>query len=455
MKEKADRSKLLKDASVNDFIESQKLSRWNANHKHAIILDFLSVEGSIEEVFCLNETVSNYEKHVICAIFDDYLSKRGYRMTRAFDGDSEDIYPCQFESMEIAHKQFKKVVDDGTMLLESLKKEPNLVMDFDYFSPDSSKVRIYSAKADAEFAEKFYSELQAYSKDNNYLKNKKITPDFSFIEVNPAYTWEAVILAEKTKVAIRRNVDLLLENLAIYEANKVPFKRGLILKGVPGVGKTLIGKVLCNVANCTMIWVTPKYLERSSNVTAIGELARDLSPSILFLEDIDLYGESRDTSSHKTLLGELMNQLDGISENKNIIVIATTNRGDELEKALRNRPGRFDSVIEIAKPAVGERKAMLQHYVNRFKHDGIDLDVIAVDTDGYTGAHIKDLVDLAVMTAIEEKSFDADNKIILKQEHLDNNVKLVGKRKIPIGFDPADAKKKSKRPNFLDDYPDD
>jgi cell division protease FtsH len=454
--EKTDESKQFKDISVSEYINARKRANWNASQWQAIIRQFLGysteTEG-IEGVFNLNETISNYEKHIICAVYDDYLALRGYEVIRAFDDhDSSDIHPFQFEKLETSFQSFKKVVDDGTMLIQS-KTGPKLAIDLDYYTPESYKIKIYAEHAHAYFAEEFLSGLKDYAKTHNYLKNKKIMPDYSFIEINSTYTWDSVILDSKTKAKIRHNIDTLLDNISIYEINKVPFKRGLILKGVPGVGKTLIGKVLCNVANSTLIWVTPKYLERSSNVAAIGELARELAPTILFLEDIDLYGESRDSSTHKTLLGELMNQLDGISENKNIIVVATTNRGDELEKALRNRPGRFDSVIEIKKPAVPERKAMLKHYVDRFKHDGIDFDVLATDTDDYTGAHIKDLVDLAVMTAIEEGSLDVDKKIILTHAHLDRNVKLVGKRKIPIGFNTKPDTRK--RGNSLDAILDD
>ena len=195
-------------------------------------------------------------------------------------------------------------------------------------------------------------------------------------------------------------------------------------------GKTLIGKILCNSVACTFLWVTPRFLERSQHVKIVCDMARELSPSILFLEDIDLYSEDRRSVGNATLLGELMNQLDGLIENHFIIVIATTNRVDDVEEALRNRPGRFDRILDIGLPSSAGRLRMLELFTKKYILDGVDLQDLASKIDGYSGAHVKELVITAAITAIDEKSLTEDGMIILKAAYFNDNIGKVRNKKI-------------------------
>jgi len=445
--------KKLSDSTLKDISDTYRASRWNNDIMYTQVKTFLGIE-KIEDVVNLTEIVSTYTRRVVGVVFEDFLADNGYTITRQFSSDGTDnLYPYSYENIEIEYQVCKKIINDGAMLIVNKSNGFKLAFMCSYYSHDSSKFEFFIDKNSEYKAEIVLKELKEYALKHNYLKNKKITPDFSFIKVDKGYTWDSVILDAKTTKQVASNINTILNNLEVYTKNSTSFKRGIIFKGVPGVGKTLIGKILCNVADITVIWVTPKYLERSSNIARIGELARELAPTILFLEDIDLYGAKRESSSDKTLLGELMNQLDGIEENKNIIVIATTNRSDELENALRNRPGRFDTVIEIPKPDKDCRKKMLELYSKDFNKESIDFESIAINTDKYTGAHIKDLVNLAVMKAIDEGSLDEDKKIILKQVHYDSSIKTVGEKKIAIS-DAFHMKEKSSR-TPLDTYPDD
>lgn len=426
--------KPISSANLGEIKDTLKEAQYNLNLKNKLIQEYLEIYD-VEKIDSISELFSTYEKRVLGVAFDDFLKSKGYKIERGFSGEGNEIFPFEYENTEVEFKKFKKVINVGTLLISN--KNLKLALNIDYYGQDSTKVEILVNEKDSKDGEKFLRELKTYSQENNYLRGKKITPDLKFLEVSKAYTWDSVILDPKIKKKTMLNVETILKNLEIYRINKIQFKRGIIFKGEPGVGKTLIGKILLNITDVSTIWVTPRHLERSSTISSIGAMARELSPTILFLEDIDLYGESRESNNHKTLLGELMNQLDGIEENKNIIVIATTNRGDELEKALRNRPGRFDAVIEITKPGAVEREKMLNLYTDRFTSKDLNLKEIADKTDGYTGAHVKDLVDLAVMTAIDEQSLDKEKKIILKQSHLSSNIKKVGKKKMEIGFNSA------------------
>lgn len=421
------------DASISEVEGIMISSKQGKSYCQKLIQDFLG-ETDEANLSSLSEVISLYYRRLIGSIFMEFLEEKGFKIVKMFGGDNDYVYPFEFETIEVSLTEKKKVISTGNILIEK-KSDPNLklVFAFEYYSHEHAKLEVHSKRENAEEAEKFVKEIKEYGNTHNYLKNKKITPEFTFIEANPSYTWDSVILDDKTKKKILKNLNIILTNLPIYQANNVQVKRGMILKGVPGVGKTLIGKILCNQPGCTLIWVTPKYLESSKNVAAIIEAARELSPTILFLEDIDLYGSTRDSAGNRTLLGELMNQLDGVQENKNIIVIATTNRGDDLERALRNRPGRFDEVIEIKKPEPVEREKMIRLYSSKFICDSdIDFKSIAEQADKYTGAHIKDLVDLAVMSAIENGSYTEEKKVVLKHKYFESNIKRVGEKKIEI-----------------------
>lgn len=445
-------SKEITKATLGELSNMYKQAQWNNSYKYDTIKRFFNI-SDIKSITSITRIISLYEHRITMAVFHDYLEKNKFIIEQTLHASESGPYPPEYTNIEISYKETKHVISEGMILILG-PDNFRLAFTLEFYSSQEKEISVSVEQENKVKGEQFLTDLLDYAKQNNYLKNKKIMPDFSFLDPDNGYSWQSVILDEKTKLKITQNLNTVLNHLAIYNINKIPFKRGIVLKGVPGVGKTLIGKVLCNTSDITMIWVTPKYLESARQVAAIGDMARELSPSILFLEDIDLYGESRDNTSNKSLLGELMSQLDGVVENKNVIVIATTNRGDELEKALRNRPGRFDVTIEIPLPGPVEREKMLLLYTGKFFCETIDFKGVAEKCEKYTGAHVKDLVDLAVMTAVEGKSYDEDKKIILKQEHFEKNIKQVGDRKIAIS-DAFNTKRKERSFNPLESYGDD
>ena len=201
-------------------------------------------------------------------------------------------------------------------------------------------------------------------------------------------------------------------------------------------GKTLLGKILCNVIDWTFVWVTPRHLQDARDVTRIVSMCRDLSPTILFLEDIDLFGGNRHNNSNVGVLGELMNQLDGIQENRNIITIATTNNVEVLEKALLKRPGRFDRVIEFTEPKGNNIVQMLKLFSKGVNLDpDVNFDILAKSLQGLTGAQIKELVSLAILYAIDVKSYNENKVLFVKISHFQQALPSVKKKDYKsVGF---------------------
>jgi hypothetical protein len=207
-------------------------------------------------------------------------------------------------------------------------------------------------------------------------------------------------------------------------------------------GKSMLAKVLCNQVQWTLVWVTPKHLEGGARkIAQIVQLCKDLSPTIMLLEDIDLYGGDRATNHNPALLGEMMNQLDGVQENTDIITIATTNNKEVLETALLNRPGRFDKVVDFPLPNKNERLQMLKVFSNGLVDEALPFlnEVAGKESEKMTGAQVRELCNLAVIYAIDEKAYDANNKLLLTESHFKQAVKAVkGKDFNKItGFNPT------------------
>ena len=449
-----DDEKKLTDLTKKDLIEvGRESNRWQSR-KNEYLTKHLGI--NVEDIVVVTEYLSKYEQIVQLAVFDDFIKLSGLAIDFTVEMDGNHLYPFEYRDIEVDVGKNIKVIDSGYIFMTH-KDGWKVVLQCSEWSVDRFKVKIHVRLEQQTWVVDFLSQWKKYAEQHNILRGKKINPHFRHLKLTNEYSWDSVILPEKTKAELRRNVDLLFGSLDVYKKNGLTFKRGLILKGEPGTGKTLIGKILCStLKDVTFIWVTPGHLTESDNVKIVCEMARHLAPAVLFLEDVDLYGAHREREN-RSILGELMNQLDGLIENEFVVVVATTNRADELESALRNRPGRFDRVVDIPKPDADCRKKMFALYLEKLNVVVKDKDkfiaVLVEKTEDYTGAHVKELVNSSIISAIDGKSLDAEDKVILKPSHFLQNVPRVKAKKIsPVGF--AESREERK-PRFTDDDDDD
>jgi cell division protease FtsH len=215
-------------------------------------------------------------------------------------------------------------------------------------------------------------------------------------------------------------------------------RRGLILSGPPGTGKTLVGKVLADTLGVTFLWVLPRHVGSPDNIAEILNAARFLSPVVVLFEDLDLFGEDRH-AGQSSILGELMNQLDGVSENDGIVTIATTNRLEVVESALRNRPGRFDRVIELGLPDMKARRKLLQRLLAAITES--DLTQLVAATDGYSPAQLEEVVNTMRLLAAESgDQINGAGLVKITPELINRTVREIGgQRKHGIGFSAKEA----------------
>ena len=217
---------------------------------------------------------------------------------------------------------------------------------------------------DRDYAQQKLDEISDWMDDHNHLKGQRLLLSGKFIKLSRPYSWDDLYLEPALLAHIKCHTTGFLANLDRYRDLKLPAKRGVLVHGRPGSGKTLLGKVLCSQVDATFIAVKPGDLPCTDEIVYTFAMARELAPTVLFLEDIDLFGGTR--GRHQladALLGELMNQLDGIEENDGLLVVATTNNLGAVEPALKERPSRFDVVVEMPEVSTEVRRRYLQDFL--------------------------------------------------------------------------------------------
>jgi cell division protease FtsH len=432
---------LAQNMTGKDYVKALKESRWNNDYQAESFKSFLQAD-SIDDIVFADYKCSIANSLVLRYILPEYIQSKGLNIDRIMGVESDGEYAPSFSSIEIApdEKVSRLIYGNYFASNETVK----YVIHLEEGYQDDYKFKIASRKDATPDANAFLEEFKKYGEEHNFLKGKKIDPACNFIKFDRKYDWSDLILPEKIKDDIRTNLINLIESREIYRKNGLQVKRGLILSGAPGTGKSMLAKVLCNQVDWTLVWVSPKHLEQGARkIASIVQLCKDLSPTIMLLEDIDLYGNDRASNHNPALLGEMMNQLDGVQENTDIITIATTNNKDVLEKALLDRPGRFDKVIDFPLPDENDRLQMLKVFSNGLVNESLPfLGQVAKDSSkNMTGAQVRELVNMAIITAIDEKAYDGNQKLLLNESHFHKAVKAVKGKDFTkaVGFYPTGA----------------
>ena len=259
-------------------------------------------------------------------------------------------------------------------------------------------------------------------------------------------TFESVAGCEEAKAELEEIVDFLKQSEKYEEVGaKVP--TGVLLEGPPGTGKTLLARATANEASANFIYSSAsEFVEMyvgvgASRVRQLFQKARKMAPCIVFIDEIDAVGGSRDNVSNderNTTLNELLTSMDGFERNSEIIVMAATNRADMLDPAL-TRSGRFDRKITVGLPDKEGRKHILKvHLKNKKVANDCNMDFIHELTTGFSGADLATLANEAAILSLrynvhkitQRCLMDAFEKITIGLPKKGDNRSLVNKTMI-------------------------
>ena len=210
-----------------------------------------------------------------------------------------------------------------------------------------------------------------------------------------------VVLPEAVLHRIERHTLHIAEQREALRAAGQHLKRGLLLYGPPGTGKTHTTRyVIQHLVGSTVLLLSGRTLHQ---VGAMTQLARELAPSVVVLEDVDLVAEDRGHGPGASpVLFELLDSMDGAAADADLLFLLTTNRADLLEPALAARPGRIDVAVEIGLPDVVARRRLLEVYSRGVPMalTEADVDAAVARTEGVTASFIKELIRRAVLESL-------------------------------------------------------
>jgi transitional endoplasmic reticulum ATPase len=231
-----------------------------------------------------------------------------------------------------------------------------------------------------------------------------------FIEV-PKVAWADVGGLDEVKKELHEAVELPLEDPGSFTRLGIKPPRGVLLFGAPGTGKTLLARAIATESKANFISIKgPEIMskwvgESEKAVRMIFKKAKQVSPSIVFLDELDAIAPKRgghfDSGATERVVNQLLTSMDGLEDMENVMVIAATNRPDIVDPALL-RPGRFDKLILIPVPDEASRMKILQVHTSNMPLEKVDLAGISKKLEGYVGADIENLCREAGLAALRK-----------------------------------------------------
>lgn len=269
----------------------------------------------------------------------------------------------------------------------------------------------------------------------------------AYVQKETGVTFKDVAGQEEAKESLQEVVDFL-HNPGKYTAIGAKLPKGALLVGPPGTGKTLLAKAVAGEANVPFFSLSgSEFVEMfvgvgASRVRDLFEEAKKNAPCIVFIDEIDAIGKSRDSrygggnDEREQTLNQLLAEMDGFDTSKGLLILAATNRPEVLDPALL-RPGRFDRRIIVDRPDLKGRVEILKvHAKNVMLDETVDLEAIALATSGAVGSDLANMINEAAILAVK------NGRRAVSQKDLQESVEvvLVGKEKKDRILSPQERK---------------
>lgn len=380
----------------------------------------------------------------------EFLAARGLVVAGAVGSSSsgrhssEELGVAEFESLRLGRDLWLEVPKNLLIFVEpeASRPEERAVLRFEMDLMRETRVAVGAFHLDPH--PRLLEDWFGYTRRTNPLRGRKLFADGTLIEERPAAERGRLFLPEvirqRLDFAIRRFVSPASGRLAALGVRQ---RAGLILAGPPGTGKSTLGKELVETLATSLLWLTPGDLSDASDVREAYEVARWLAPTVVFLEDLDLVAESRERGNRGSILGQLMNELDGGSGDHPVLTIATTNRLEVVEQAVCNRPGRFDQILEIGPPDPAVRRGLLAYRLRDADLAENLLDWSCGLLEGATGAEIEEVANSALAAAVFEEDGEESRPRITRvhfEEALDRVSRRIAQRK--VGFERVEERER-------------
>lgn len=257
-----------------------------------------------------------------------------------------------------------------------------------------------------DIADRFFAELNDRRRRLSIYRGKVIDPvlaggviqSIGFRRIQQVEP-EDLILPESVRNLIQRSIVGFYQHRQRLRTLGIDLKRGVIFHGPPGTGKTSISMYLARqMSGLTVCFVSG---ERLLYPREICRMARYLQPAMVVFEDIDLIAQDRNSTGLATVLGELMNQIDGCDPDDEVLFIMNTNSLERLEHAVKNRPGRVDQIISVPLPTIDDRRQLFSSFAKSLRLELMLTEKILDATDTLTPAAIKEIVKRAAVYALD------------------------------------------------------
>ncbi|NON62322.1 ATP-binding protein [Acidianus sp. DSM 29099] len=223
----------------------------------------------------------------------------------------------------------------------------------------------------------------------------------------PQVTWDELGDLEDVKAILRDEIEIPIKNKEFAQKLQIKPVKGILLYGPPGTGKTSLAKAMANELSATFILLSGEEISSAGPMESpqlIAEkfnIARDYSPSIIFVDEIDMIAKNRSLNEWRNALTELLTQLDGIRENEDIVVVGATNRPWDLDPAII-RPGRLERLIYVPPPDMNGRIKVIKVLSRGIDISDEEIQWLAERTERYTPADLKLIIDELKRSLLKE-----------------------------------------------------
>lgn len=328
--------------------------------------------------------VPRYYGRMLAWMLQRYVKEDDWQIDEIVASTGHDA--PRYARVSVSPSKYISVLINGRMLLSHGTN--NIVVQIIEPSYDNAFLSIICAGASRPAAERLFDLVGRAVTSVKPYRSKKLRYDGQIHFLQPSkVAWDDLSLAPELHDEIINNTVDFLKRSRQLAGYGVPSKRGIILAGAPGTGKTLVSRLLINNSpGIACLSAEPSLLTEPQYTHSLYRIARDLTPSIVFLEDIDLVVEA------KNALNGLLDILDGVEEQHQVVTVATTNAPELLHKALSQRPARFDRTIYLPLPDSSLRRRIVSKLSRKIPVSEDIQDYIVTKTEGYTPAQIQEVM---------------------------------------------------------------